>query len=64
MPLGLLILGQLKKKTSACHVVTYTIVRLTIARNIWILRSIKEHKVLTGAAFSYFTDSSNVYGGL
>ncbi len=43
--------------------VTYTIGRLTIARNIWILSCIKEHKVLTWA-FSYFTDNSNVYGGL
>jgi hypothetical protein len=44
-------------------VVTYTVIRLTIARNIWILSCIKEHKVRTGA-FSYFTDNSNVYGGL
>jgi hypothetical protein len=63
MPVRLLILGQFFKKTPAFHVVTYTVVRLTIARNIWILSCIKEHKVLT-RPFSYFMDNSNVYGGL
>lgn len=43
--------------------VTYTVVRLTIARNIWILSCITEDKVLT-RAFSYFMDNPNVYGGL
>jgi hypothetical protein len=63
MPVRLLILGQIFFKTLTFHVVTYTVVRLTIARNIWILSCITEDKVLT-RAFSFFMDNSNVYGGL